>query len=202
MAQSYFACMEQDHCRLVMDAVASRPWHLETLRAVRDLHLADWAIGAGFVRNAVWDQLHGYEKPTLLSDIDVLFFDPTDPSPALEQDIEAALYGALTGRLWSVRNQARMHVRNADRPYRSTEDAMGFWLETATCVAVRLDHRDRVDIIAPFGLADLVAMRGAPTATGLKKIEQYVDRMRAKNWPATWPMVRVEGLPTPMAAED
>lgn len=192
--------MERDFRRLVVDAMVSSPWHLQTLRVVRDLNLPDWAIGAGFVRNAVWDRLHGFAESTPLSDIDVLFFDPVDASPAREEYLEAALVDALPDRPWSVRNQARMHIRNSDRPYISTEDAMSFWLETPTCVAVRLDQADKISIISPFGLADLIEMRGAPTAAGLKKLDQYMDRMHAKNWPATWPKVTVEGLkPRPRA---
>ena len=174
--------------------MVSSPWHLQTLRAVRDLNLPDWAIGAGFVRNAVWDRLHGFREQTPLSDIDALFLDPTDLSPAREESLEAALVESLSGRLWSVRNQARMHCRNLDRPYRSTEDAMSFWLETATCAAVRLDRADRIKVISPFGLSDLSNKRTAPTAAGHKKPHQYRGRMRAKNWPATWPGVRVAGL--------
>ncbi|MHA1572058.1 MAG: nucleotidyltransferase family protein [Alphaproteobacteria bacterium] len=177
----------------------SSPWHLQTLRAVRDLNLPDWAIGAGFVRNAVWDRLHDYGKPTPLSDIDVLYFDPADLNPARDGEFEVALAAALAGRPWSVRNQARMHLRNADRPYHSTEDAIRHWLETPTCVAVRLDRAGRIDIISPFGLSDLMAMRGAPTVAGLEKFDQYMDRMQAKNWPAIWPDVRVEGLEPGMA---
>ncbi|MHA1524168.1 MAG: nucleotidyltransferase family protein [Alphaproteobacteria bacterium] len=174
--------------------MASSPWHLETLRTVQDLELDDWAIGAGFVRNAVWDRLHGFAVPTPLCDIDVLFFDPSHTDPAWEKHLEATLGDALGHRPWSVRNQARMHRRNCDQPYRSTQDAISFWLEVPTCVAVRLDDADDISIIAPYGLSNLVEMRGAPTQAGLKKYDQYLERMRTKNWPASWPMVTVVGL--------
>ena len=191
--------MEQENRQLVTDEVAGSAWHMATLRAVADLQLPDWAVGAGFVRNAVWDRLHGFEHQTPLGDIDVLFFDAEDISRAREQDLEAALTGALPDRPWSVRNQARMHLRNGDRPYRSTEDAMSFWLETPTCVAVRSDLRGQVEIIAPFGLRDLVEMRAMPTVAGRRKPDQYRARMAAKNWPGTWPGVRVELTPPPEA---
>jgi hypothetical protein len=42
---------------------------------------------------------------------------------------------------WSVKNQARMHERNADRPYRSASDAMMHSPETATAVGARLGDR-------------------------------------------------------------
>ncbi|MEO1142771.1 MAG: nucleotidyltransferase family protein, partial [Pseudomonadota bacterium] len=102
---------------------------METLQAARGIGLPDWAIGAGFIRNAVWDHLHGYDKITPLADIDVLYFEPSDLSKERELDIEAILKAILPDRPWSVRNQARMHLRNNDAPYASTEDALRYWLE-------------------------------------------------------------------------
>ncbi len=187
--------MTQTDVQFVIATISDSAWHMRTLRAVRELGLPDWAIGAGFVRNAVWDRLHGFRKPTPLSDIDVLFCDPSDASKAREAKIEAALALALPDRPWSVRNQARMHIRKSDRPYASTADAMSFWLETPTCVAVHLDHRDVITVIAPYGLSDLIGMRGAPTQRGRENFDQYMERMKSKNWPRIWPKVRVEGLP-------
>jgi len=170
------------------------PWRRSVLCAVRGLGLPDWAVGAGFVRNAVWDRLHGYDAPTPLDDVDVLFFDPADTTRALEVALERRLAAALPGVPWSVRNQARMHHRNGDPPYADTEDAMRHWLETATCVAVRLDPDDLLTIVAPFGTDDLLALRSRPTARGRARHDAYVARMRAKDWTARWPRVRVEGL--------
>lgn len=186
--------MSHDLTSLVADSISASSWRMETLQAVRNVALPDWAIGAGFVRNAVWDRLHGYPSPTPLADIDVLFFDPLHLGPDVELEIEWSLRAALPKRPWSVRNQARMHLRNGDRPYRSTADAMSFWLETPTCVAVRFDDDDHIAVIALFGLSDLVDMRVAPTATGYRKIDRYRERMAAKNWPLTWPKVKVIGL--------
>ena len=182
------------HAALVIATLKASDWHLRTLQAARDAGLHDWAIGAGFVRNAVWDRLHGYRTMTPLADVDVLFFDPTDTTAERETIIEVELSRQLPDRPWSVRNQARMHIRNLDRPYTSTQDALLFWLETPTCVAARLDQQDTMEIIAPYGLADLVGMRSAPTVRGREKFDQYLQRMRDKNWPLTWPKVQVEGL--------
>lgn len=180
--------------RLIEKAIAEGAWHMDTLRAVRDLGLPDWAIGAGFVRNAVWDRLHDFEHLTPLNDIDVLYFDPGDTSAETEAALEARLHEARPERPWSLRNQARMHRRNGDTPYENTEDALRFWLETPTAVAVRLEADDSLTLLAPHGLADLIAMVARPTDRGREKYDDYIARMRAKNWPATWPQVAVEGL--------
>lgn len=170
------------------------PSRLAVLRAVRALALPDWAVGAGFVRNAVWDYLHHYETPTPLDDVDVLYFDAGDRMKARERTLEAHLAAAMPGVPWSVRNQARMHFRNGDPPYADTEDALRYWLETATCVAVRLEADDRLTVMAPLGLDDLLSLHSGPTARGRERHHAYIERMRAKDWPARWPRVRVEGL--------
>lgn len=185
---------EASRAGIVRHAILGSAWHVETLRAVRAIGLPDWAIGAGFVRNAVWDRLHGFTEPTPVPDIDVLLFDRADTSTARERMLEATLASALAGRPWSVRNQARMHVRNGDRPYTSTAHAMMYWLETPTAVAVRLEHGDALSIIAPFGLGDLVSMRVAPTPRGRERLDRYRERMLEKDWRRTWPRVVVEAL--------
>jgi hypothetical protein len=170
------------------------PWRRAVLDAVASLALPDRAIGAGFVRNAVWDRLHGYAAPTPLDDVDVLYFDPADVAPARDEALERRLAAALPGVPWSVRNQARMHRRNGDAPYKDTEDAMRHWLESATCVAVRLESGGRLGILAPFGLDDLLALRSGPTASGRAHPVDYCARMQRKDWPARWPRVRVAAL--------
>jgi hypothetical protein len=185
--------MGTDH---VVRIVRADPWRMSVLRAVRALDLPDWAVGAGFVRNAVWDRLHRFAAATTRApgDVDVLYFDPGDCARARETAIEARLAAAMPGVPWSVRNQARMHRRNGDAPYRDTEDALRYWLETATCVAVRLEPDDTLTVIAPYGLDDLLGLRSGPTPRGRARHEIYRARMRAKNWPARWPRVRVAGL--------
>ncbi|MEM9280064.1 MAG: nucleotidyltransferase family protein [Pseudomonadota bacterium] len=108
-----------------------------------------------------------------------------------ESLLEKQLQETTTKVPWSVRNQARMHLRNEDKPYTGTEDALRFWLETPTCVAVRLECDDTITVIAPYGLDDLMNMRGRPTPSGMTRHDQYIRRMQAKDWPATWPQVSV-----------
>ncbi|MBT6096227.1 MAG: nucleotidyltransferase family protein [Rhodospirillaceae bacterium] len=179
-----------DTAAYVESTIRSSRWHMDALRAVRDLSLSDWAIGAGFVRSAVWDRLHGYESSSPITDIDVVYFDRDDISCETENRISQQLTRALSNYPWSVRNQARMHVRNNDRPYNSTLDAISFWLETATCIALRLETDDTFSILAPHGLQDLVDMRVVPTPSGGNKIEQYQARIRAKDWRRKWPRLK------------
>ena len=80
---------------------------MEQLRAVRRLALPDWCIAAGFVRNRVWDHLHGIAPPRAPPDIDVLYYDAADLSKESEAKHERRLGEMLPGLPWQVRNQAR-----------------------------------------------------------------------------------------------
>ncbi len=176
--------------------IAGDGWRMAVLRAVRGLGLPDCWVGAGFVRALVWDRLHGYERPTPLADVDVVYFDRRITDRAVEDGHErrlAALWPAeLAAVPWSVRNQARMHSRNGDAPYGDTADALRHWLETPTAVAVRLNADDGLELLAPFGLADLYAMRIAPTPHALdRRWAAYRDRVESKPWRRQWPRVRI-----------
>ncbi len=173
--------------------VLADPWRRSVLEAVRQQHLPDWAVGAGFIRAAVWDALHGYRDRTPLPDVDVLYFDRDDISREREAAIEDALARAMAGVPWSVRNQARMHLRNGDPPYTDTADALRSWLETPTAVAIRIDDAGYPSLLAPFGTGDLTDMICRPTRRGREKSAQYQERIRGKNWPARWPRVRILG---------
>ena len=168
---------------------------MAALRSVRAMHLPQGAIGAGYIRAAVWDALTG-QRATPVEDVDVIYFDPADVSKDTEDRIESGLRSLHPGPAWSVRNQARMAARKGDRPYASLADALTFWLETPTCVAVRLTDADRLEIVAPFGLDDLFAMRICPTPRGRERAADYRTRIETKRWQDRWPRVSVE-MPQP-----
>ena len=63
----------QDFKRLG-DIIKRDPFRMRCLRALRALDLPQGYIGAGFVRNAIWDELHARATPTPLNDIDVIYF--------------------------------------------------------------------------------------------------------------------------------
>ena len=167
-------------------------WMMACLAAVRDVALPDGWVGAGFVRRAVWDALTAAATPSPLDDVDVLYFDPRDPTSEAERRHEACLHRAMAGVPWSVRNQARMHHRNGDAPYADTEDGIRHWLETPTAVALCLDSAGGLDLLAPFGLGDLMAMRIRPTPSGRRRRSNYRGRIVTKNWRQIYPTARIE----------
>lgn len=175
----------------ILALIAADSSRLHLLRVLREVGPEGAWIGAGFVRNAVWDHLHGYGEATPLADIDVLHFAPRALDPQADADFEAALRRRCEVP-WSVKNQARMHLRNGDRPYRDCADALCHWAETCTAVALRLVG-ERLELLAPLGVDDLLALKVRPTAHFAGKPEVYRRRLREKNWTARWPLLDISG---------
>lgn len=151
--------LEQKLRRIVLN----QPWLMEILRAVRTLSLPDWAVAGGVIRNTVWDDFHGFRAPSVLRDVDVVYFDPSRETS--EQEIEQRLSLLVPGYEWQAANEARMHEWQAKRigrpvpAYESTSDAISTWIETATAVGLRLERDDGLSVIAPIGLDDLFLLR-------------------------------------------
>ena len=55
------------------------------------LGLPDCWIGAGFIRNAVWDNLHGKAAFGPVGDVDVLWFDRGRTDASEDRKLEATL---------------------------------------------------------------------------------------------------------------
>lgn len=64
----------------LLQILRSHAWFMRILETVAACNLLDWCVGAGVLRNLVWDYLHGYRAPSDLADVDVAFFDPSDRS--------------------------------------------------------------------------------------------------------------------------
>lgn len=172
------------------------PWLMAALRAVRSLGLASWCIGAGAVRNRVWDHLHGHVVPSALADVDVAFFDAGELSAARDRALQVQLSAALPGVPWEVTNQAGVHLwfeahfGHPVAPLRSLHEAVASWPEYATAVGLWLDAADAVQVIAPHGLHDLFGMvvRRNPVRVSPAT---YRARVAGKRYGERWPRVTV-----------
>lgn len=164
---------------------------MEVLRAARGLDLPDWWLGAGFVRNKVWDTLHNIGSENAESDVDLIYYDPQDLSEKAEQDLELLAYSAKPGVPWSVKNQARMHLANGDQPYKSSVDALSQWVETATCVGVKLNNNNELVLAAPWGVEDIIKMRLRPNPHCRRNPQQFILRLNKKQWPTRWPNLEI-----------
>ena len=169
-------------------------YRLQALSAAESLKLNDWMLAAGFVRNLVWDKLHGIQ--TRLNDIDLIYFDTTELSAEKDKSIEAELRCIAPMYPWSVKNQARMHTRNQHQAYTSSVDAMSFWPEKQTAVAVSCLRTAKVDGIkstqfllhSPFDLSclfDLSLQRNLKAPRDL-----FEQRVKNKRWLQSYPKLR------------
>lgn len=180
------------HEDLIREWIAADPFRMRALRIARDLDLPDWYLAAGFVRNMVWDRLHGFDTPTPLDDIDLIYFDLQRTHREQDRALEARLHAIDPALPWSVHNQARMHERNGDRPYRSSLDAMAFWVEQETAVGVRLASDDSIEVVSAFGLDSLFARKITANRNKRNSAVEFSARLTRKNWLWIWPDLRVE----------
>jgi hypothetical protein len=180
-----------DDAARVAAILRADPLRWPVLGMVADLGLPDCWAAAGFVRNAVWDHLHGRAPAPPAGDIDIVWHDSARADAGTDRQIEAALRAAEPSAAWSVKNQARMHCRHGDPPYASVAEAMRAWPETATAVAVRRRGAEDCEVAAPFGLGDLLslALRPTPRFAGDRRAV-FEKRARDKGWLARWPQLR------------
>jgi hypothetical protein len=169
---------------------------MDILETVRRLELREGVVGAGVVRNVVWDRLHGNTTRAQLADVDVAYFDPSDVSEDRDKALQAELVRQRPDIPWEVTNQAGVHLWFATvfgypvEPVHSIEDAVATWPETATAVGVRLTSGNQIEVIAPHGLQDLLGMvlRRNPRRV---TYEYFLERLRKKRIEEKWPLVRV-----------
>jgi uncharacterized protein len=168
---------------------------MEALRAAREVEAPDWLIGAGAIRDAVWDSMHGRLPTSMPRDVDLAFFDPDDLGPERERAVEEALRARALRLPWEARNQAGVHLWYPQRfgvdvpPFRSSAEAIATFPEVATCVGVRLLSDDDLLVVAPYGLDDLFGCvcRHNPARVS---VSFYVRRVEEKRWVGRWPRMR------------
>lgn len=173
----------------LIEIIESDVWMLGILKTINDLNLNDCWIGAGFVRNKVWDVQHGKAR-TELNDIDVIYFEKSKPNKKYDLQIESTLRKLNSNLNWSVKNQFRMHTRNGHKEYTDCNDAITFWPETATSIAVRLNSNNQIEYIAPYGLEDLFNLLVMPTPKFDLTI--YKHRIKKKRWKEKWDKLEIK----------
>ncbi|MCD6436726.1 MAG: nucleotidyltransferase family protein [Halomonas sp.] len=91
---------------------------------------------------------------------------------------------------WPVKNQARMHKRNYDRPYKSTSDAMSYWVEVETAVGAALNNSGDVILMSPFGFDSLFNYTVTMNSKRPKP-QDFNGRLTTKRWLEIWPRLVV-----------
>jgi len=179
---------EDDISRLIY----SDPWRMNVLAAAEKLNLPDWWIGAGFLRNLVWDAIEGVD-PQVTRDVDLVYFDSENTAAEIDWTYDEQLKASHPFAEWEVRNQARMHYKNNFAPYKSTADGISNWVETATCVAVKLEA-GVLRYIFCYGTDDLFGLIARPIAQFQSPtlISEFHKRVNEKRWQERWPRLKIE----------
>ena len=182
----------------LISIASSSAWFMDALRAVQSLQLASWCIGAGAVRNLVWDALSGKREPSALADVDVAYFDAADVSRERDQQLQRTLMALRPDVPWEVTNQAGVHLWFADyfghqvEPVNTLDEAVATWPEYATSVGLTIDEAGALTVIAPHGLDDLFSMtvRHNPARAS---VANYQARIAQKRYRERWPDVNIVG---------
>jgi uncharacterized protein len=164
-------------------------------RATR-LNLPNWYIGAGCIAQPVWNHFHGYSLESHISDVDLIYFDPTDLSFEAEDAVikKAAEFFKDFPIPVDIKNQARVHLWYPERfgykisPYLSIEQAIDTWPTTSTAVALRPHGSDHI-VYAPFGLDDLFSLKIKPNKV---QITQEIYEAKCQKWGKYWPKLTFE----------
>ena len=147
------------------------PGLMEVMSKVRTLGLDDWLVFSGAIYQPVLNHLTGRPLEQGIKDYDVGYFDASDTSYEAEDVVikrVAAAFQPPLRDMVEVRNQARVHLwfeGHFGEPYEplaSSQEALTRFVSPLFAVAARMDAVGRLEIIAPFGLEDLFALRLRP----------------------------------------
>jgi hypothetical protein len=173
---------------------------MTVLETVRELGLPDPLVFSGAVYQTVWNALTDRPADHGIRDYDVGYFDADtsyDAEDLVIRRFAAALDQPLRDRV-EVRNQARVHLwfpQHFGSPYdplTSTAEALTRFVCPAFAVGVRLAPDRQLEVVAPFGLEDVFAMRLRPNPL----------RAVSRDWETIigsvtrrWPELAVEAAP-------
>ncbi len=179
---------ERDVDRLIRDDT----WMMDVLLAADELDLPNWWIGAGFLRNKIWNALE--DKPSEVSrDVDLVRFDKDNVDPEIDWALDKKMQDKYPFAEWEVRNQARMHYKNGLDPFKSTEDGIAHWVETATCIAVK-KRAGELAFLWCYGLDDVLNLVARPIEQYRTKdlLPIFMERLTVKRWQERWPNLTIK----------
>jgi len=175
----------------ILNLIENDKWMMNVLRIAKSQNLKDWAIGAGFVRNKVWDYLSGNIKEEVdTKDIDLVYFDPNGNDQKADEKLSEELKKE-TGINWEIVNEFYAHKWNNLPPYKSTEDAISQWPEIVTAIGVTLDKNNKLKLIAPYGINDLANFIVRPSPDFSERPEMIKQRVKDKGWLKKWPNIQI-----------
>lgn len=178
----------------LLEVIERNKRFMTILTAADEIGLPQWYIGAGLIRNTVWDYLHGYDTDSPINDIDLVFFSKSD----VGEDGILARLTELVPEKWELKNAATMHIwykRDLGmeiKPLRNVYDDISCWPEIASCVAIKMVN-GKIHISAPWGLDDLFNMIWRRNTKGERVITKsdFLVRLEKKNISEKYPRVKI-----------
>lgn len=159
------------------------------IRTIKLIDSESLMLTGGSLRNVVWNYLHYFKEEYELEDCDIIFYNPHNLSKTYEESIKSKLEYLNPDINWSVKNQARMHIRNGHKPYKGIFEALSAFPETCSAVAVDKNW----NIISPYGLSDLYNLIVTPTQFCIdNEIDVYQRRVKQKKWFDKWVDLKLE----------
>lgn len=174
------------------------PSLMQVLATARELDAPDWLVFSGAVYQRVLNHLTGRDPDYGIKDYDLAYYDASDISYEAEDLVIrrfAAAFEPPLCELVEVRNQARVHLWFEGKfgepyaPLSCSAEALERFVSPLNAVGVRLTADDRLEVVAPFGLDDLFALRLRPNPS--RPATLSFDRAAA-TIASRWPEVTVE----------
>ncbi len=179
----------------LIDIIRQDTQLMHVLEIARSANLPNWYIGAGIVRNSVWDYLHGTPGKTPIRDIDLVYFSSEEIQ---EQEVRQFLENSIPNVEWDFKNSAIVHKwykekKGIDRkPLNSSEEDIDNWPEICSCIGIRLQNDNQLLIYAPYDIDDLLDMVFRRNIEGDRITEKVFEwRVENKHIAERWPKAKI-----------
>ncbi|HHB81278.1 MAG TPA: nucleotidyltransferase family protein [Aliiroseovarius sp.] len=178
--------------------IRATPFLIDTLARARAMGLPDCWLVSGALYNRVWNALTGRPARHGIKDLDLFYFDPDTSWEAEDRMIRKAAEIFAPAPPVELRNQARVHLwyeAHFGEPYAplgSSREGVDRFACKTHAVAARLRADDRLEIYAPYGLADIFALRVVPN-TMLNN--RATHEAKAARQSALWPELEIVPWP-------
>lgn len=160
------------------------------------LELPDCWLTAGCLVQTVWNLMSDRPARDGIVDYDVNYFDDSDLSWDAEHHVIARAARVFDGidAAIQLRNEARVHLWYEAKfgvpcpGYQSTAHAVATFPSCSSCLAVRPGVAGGLELLAPYGLADVFTMTTRPNPA-LAPATVYVQK--TDRWVRQWPGITV-----------